>query len=414
MIDQKGIEKTTLMTIRNQFPFLSQQINEKEIVYLDNAATTQKPQAVIDSLDQYYQELNSNVHRGVHQFSQKATLAFEDARKKVASYINATEDEFVFTKGTTDGINLVASSLGQGHFKQGDRILITEMEHHSNMVPWQVLADQLGLELEYLTVNANGELDENEWSTKATSNTALLAMTHASNTLGTVNRVKYWIQLAKEKGIPVLLDGAQAVPHMKVDVKDLGCDFYAFSAHKLYGPTGIGGLFIHADWMQKMLPYQTGGGMIKEVTFEKTTFESGPAKFEAGTPDIAGAIAFGTTIDFLNTLNWDDLIANEKYLLHFTSEHLKEIPGLKIIGNAREKVSVISFVFEDIHSFDVGTLLDQMGIAVRTGHHCTQPLLRKFDLSGTVRASFGIYNTEEEAMRLIDAVGRAVKMLRGE
>lgn len=398
--------------LRSQFPFLKQEINGHSIVYLDNAATTQKPKMVIDSLASYYQNFNSNVHRGVHHFSQVATAEFESARRKVASFIGAEEGELVFTKGTTEGINLVASTLGHSHFQKGDRILLTEMEHHSNLVPWQILAEKYGLEVDYLSVSEKGELDLNEWQEKAKTNTALLAISHASNTLGTVNAVKEWVQLAHSMNIPVLVDGAQALPHMKVDVKELGCDFYAFSAHKMYGPTGIGGLFIHSDWMNKMSPYQGGGGMIKEVSLQKTTFENGPAKFEAGTPDIAGAVAFGVTIDFLNGLNWPELIELEQQLLNYTSERLAKIEGLKIIGTADHKVSVISFAFDDIHPFDLGTLLDQMGIAVRTGHHCTQPLMRKFGISGTVRASFGLYNTIEEADKLIEGVNKAVKMLR--
>ena len=380
-------------------------MNGKNLVYFDNGASSQKPQAVIDSISNYYSTMHANIHRGVHTLSQRATQAYEDARVAVQTYFNAAHsEEIIITRGTTEAINLVAHSF----VKKGDEVLISGMEHHSNIVPWQ-LAE---VNLKVVKVKDNGELDMDDFKSKLSANTKLVAITHVSNTLGTINPVEEIIALAHQLGVKVLLDGAQAVPHIKVDVQKLDCDFYAFSAHKMYGPTGIGALYGKKDLLNAMPPYQGGGDMIKQVTFEKTTYNDLPHKFEAGTPAISEGIAFGAAISYLNGIDWTWAAQHEHELLAYATEEIKKIEGVKIIGEAVHKAGVLSFVIEGVHHYDLGTLLDQMGIAIRTGHHCTEPLMQRFGITGTARASFAFYNTKEEVQIFIDALKRAIKMLK--
>jgi cysteine desulfurase/selenocysteine lyase len=397
--------KNSIEDIRKDFPILSTQVNGKPLVYFDNGASAQKPQAVIDSISKYYSTMHANIHRGVHTLSQRATQAYEDARVAVQKYFNAAHsEEIIITRGTTEAINLVAHSF----VKKGDEVLISGMEHHSNIVPWQ-LAE---VNLKVVKVKDNGELDMDDFKSKLSANTKLVAITHVSNTLGTINPVEEIIALAHQLGVKVLLDGAQAVPHMKVDVQKLDCDFYAFSAHKMYGPTGIGILYGKRDLLNAMPPYQGGGDMIKHVTFEKTTYNDLPHKFEAGTPAISEGIALGAAVEYLNKIDWEWAVKHEEELLTYATDAIKQIEGVKIIGEAAHKAGVISFVIEGIHHYDIGTLLDQMGIAIRTGHHCTEPLMHRFDISGTARASFAFYNTKEEVKIFIDALKKCIKMLR--
>ncbi len=397
--------KNNVTDIRKDFPILSTQVNGKPLIYFDNGASAQKPQAVIDSITKYYSSMHANIHRGVHTLSQQATQAYEDAREAVKKYINAEHsEEIIITRGTTESINLVAHSF----VKKGDEVIISGMEHHSNIVPWQ-LAE---VNLKVVKVKDNGELDMEDFKSKLSKNTKLVAITHVSNTLGTINPVAEIIALAHALGVKVLLDGAQAVPHMKVDVQKLDCDFYAFSAHKMYGPTGIGILYGKKDLLNAMPPYQGGGDMIKHVTFEKTTYNDLPHKFEAGTPAISEGIALGAAVEYLNKIDWDWAAKHEEELLAYATEEIKKIEGVKVIGEAKHKAGVLSFVVEGAHHYDIGTLLDQMGIAIRTGHHCTEPLMHRFDISGTARASFAFYNTKEEVKIFIDALKRSLKMLR--
>ena len=398
--------------IRKDFPILQREINGKPLVYLDNGATAQKPKAMIESLEQYYSHQNANIHRGVHTLSQEATAAYEEVRLKMQSYLNAKHaEEIIFTSGTTDGINLIAQSFGQLNLKEGDEVLISAMEHHSNIVPWQMICEQKGAHLKVIPIHDNGEIIFEEFEKLLTDRTKLLSIVHISNTLGTINPVKRMIDGAHKKGIPVLIDGAQAVPHMKIDVQELDADFYVFSMHKLFGPTGVGILYGKKEILESLPPYRGGGDMIKTVTFEKTTYNDLPYKFEAGTPNIADGIACGATLDYLNQLDWESIHEYESDLLHYVTEKLSSIDGLRIIGEAEQKASVISFVIDGIHSYDLGVLIDKMGIAVRTGHHCTQPLMERFGVSGTVRASFAFYNTKEEVDLLINAIERAKAML---
>lgn len=400
--------------IRKDFPILSTTVNGKPLVYLDNAATSQKPISVIDAIDYYYKHQNSNIHRGVHFLSQRATEAYEVSRKKVAKFINAAHDhECLFTKGTTDGINLVAYSYGKQFVKPGDTIIISAMEHHSNIVPWQILSEDRGANLKVIPINEKGELLMNEYRKflNEDPNVKLVSVCWISNSLGTINPVKEIIALAHEKGIPVMLDAAQAVQHVAVDVQDLDVDFFAFSGHKLYGPTGSGILYGKEKWLNQMPPYQGGGDMIKHVTFEKTTYNELPFKFEAGTPNIEAGICISSGIDYLNELGIEAVAQYEHELLEYVTAKLKEIPGLRIIGTADQKASVVSFVVDGTHPSDIGVLLDKMGIAVRTGHHCTQPLMEFFGIPGTVRASLAFCNTKQEMDQLVDGVKRAVSML---
>jgi cysteine desulfurase/selenocysteine lyase len=398
--------------IQEEFPALHQEIYGKKLIYFDNGATSQKPQIVINAIDKFYSKENSNIHRGVHYLSQKATTEFEEARKKIQHFINAQKaEEIIFTKGTTDGINLVASSYGE-LLTAGDEILITAMEHHSNIVPWQILCQRKGLILRVAPINFKGELIEEEFDKLLSKKTKLLAITHISNTLGTINPVKELTQKAHAVGAKVLLDGAQSIQHMKIDVKDLDCDFYVFSSHKLFGPTGIGVLYGKEDLLDRMPPYQGGGDMISRVTFEHTSYNELPFKFEAGTPHIAGGICLGTSIDFLNSI---DLIGAEKHegeLTKYAESLLNTFEGLHIIGEAKNKASVISFTVDGIHPFDIGTLLDKQGIAVRTGHHCTQPLMDFYKIPGTTRASFAFYNSKEEIDLFVEAVEKSINMLK--
>ena len=394
-----------IQKIRADFPILSRSVHNKPLVYFDNGATTQKPQAVIDVLVDYYTNLNSNVHRGVHYLSQQATNAFEGVRDKIQLFVNARyRHEIIYTRGCTESINLVAGSWGRVNVHEGDEIVISALEHHSNIVPWQMLCEEKGAKLKICPILVDGSLDLNALSDLLTSGTKLLAITHISNTLGTINPVKEITRMAHEKGITVLIDGAQALSHLKVDVQDIGCDFYTFSAHKVYGPMGIGGLYGREEVLNAMPPYQGGGEMIKNVTFEKTTFNELPFKFEAGTPNVGDAIGFGVALDYISSIGLDRIAAREHELLQYATRRFESDPLIRIIGNAPEKASLISFMIDNIHPYDAGTIIDQFGIAVRTGTHCTQPLMDILGIPGTIRASFAFYNTEEEIDRLMEAI----------
>ncbi|MBK7214273.1 MAG: cysteine desulfurase [Bacteroidales bacterium] len=396
---------TLLDKIRSDFPILQQESFGKPLAYFDNAATTQKPAMVIDAIDQYYREANSNVHRGVHRMSQMATRAYEGARTKVASFLNASSSaEIIFTRGTTEAINLVASSFGEAFIHEGDEVIVSALEHHSNIVPWQQLCFKKKAVLRVIPVFDNGELDIDALKSLFNSKTRILAVNHISNALGTINPVREIIRMAHENGVPVLLDGAQGLSHGPVDVQEMGCDFYAFSAHKMYGPMGIGGLYGKKEWLDKMPPYQYGGEMISKVTFENTTFNELPYKFEAGTPNVADAIGLGVAIDYLQGIGWDFVRQQEADLLAYGTEKISAIPGVRIIGTAAQKASIISFVMDKIHFYDAGSIIDQMGVAVRTGNHCTQPLMDRLGILGTIRASFSFYNTREEIDRLVESV----------
>ena len=398
--------------IRDQFPAIHQKVYGKPLIYFDNGATSQKPQVVIDAINKYYTSENANIHRGVHFLSQKATDAYEEARRIVQRFIHAEhEHEVIFTKGTTDGINLVASCFGE-LLKAGDEIIISAMEHHSNIVPWQMLAERKGLKLNVIPIFDSGELDMEAFEKMLSEKTKLVSVTHISNTLGTINPVKTIIEKAHVVGAKVLLDGAQSIQHLQINVQELDCDFYVFSSHKVFGPTGAGVLYGKETVLNAMPPYQGGGDMIAKVTFEKTTYNELPFKFEAGTPHIIGGIATGTALHYLSSLDSASIHAHEMELLNFAQEELLKIDGLRIIGTAKEKTSVVSFVVDGLHPFDIGTLLDKQGIAVRTGHHCTQPLMDRFGIPGTVRASFAFYNTKEEVEVFLKALNRSVEMLR--
>ena len=400
-------------TFRADFPSLQQDIyDDTPLVYLDNAATSQKPTPVIERLERFYGQENSNVHRGVHRLSQDATDEYESARESIASFINApSSDQVIFTRGTTEGLNLVSSTFGEMVVGEGDEILLTEMEHHSNIVPWQMLAEQVGAEIRVLPVNDRGELEMSRLSEFLTSDTSLVAVTHVSNTLGTINPVEDLIDAAHAADVPVVVDGAQSAPHLPVDMQALDADFYVFSGHKMFGPTGIGILYGKREHLEAMPPYQGGGDMIDEVSFEKTTYDGLPHKFEAGTPNIADAIGLGTAAEYIMNLDWDAVMAHEDDVLAHATEQVQQIDGLRVVGTAREKTSVLSFVFDDIHPYDAGTFLDRLGIAVRTGHHCTQPLVKRYGLPGTIRASFAAYNTRADADALADGLKKVKQML---
>jgi cysteine desulfurase / selenocysteine lyase len=391
--------------IRLDFPILNQQVHGKPLVYLDNAATSQKPRSVIETLRRFYLTDNANIHRAVHLLSERATRAYEAAREKARRFLGAAHDhEIVFVRGTTEGINLVASSFGKQFVRPGDEIVISAMEHHSNIVPWQLLCEERGAALRVAPINDEGELLLPELEKLLTARTRLLSIAHVSNALGTINPVQRIIEMAHSRKIPVLLDGAQSAPHMPVNVRELDCDFYAFSGHKLYGPTGIGVLYGKEALLDAMPPYQGGGDMISSVTFEKTLYNKLPYKFEAGTPDISGVIGLGAAIDYVNQVGLDKIAAYEQDLLDYATERIAKIPRLRILGTAREKASLISFVIEDIHPHDVGTVLDQEGIAVRAGHHCAQPVMDRFGVPATTRASFAFYNTRAEVDALVDGI----------
>lgn len=400
-----------ILSVRNDFPILSQTVNGKPLVYFDNAATSQKPQVVIDAISNYYASINANIHRGVHTLSQLATDAYEASRNSIQKHINAKHAyEVLFTTGTTHGVNLVANGFA-AFVKTGDEVMISAMEHHSNIVPWQMLCEHTGAKLQVIPMNREGELIIEEFEKLLTEKTKIVAVNHISNSLGTINPIEHIIKKAHAVGAAVFIDGAQAAPHLKIDVQALDCDFYAFSGHKACGPTGSGILYGKEEWLNKLPPYQGGGEMIKEVTFEKTTYADLPHKFEAGTPHIAGGIVLGTAIDYLNSVGLDNIAAYENELLNYGTEKLLEIDGLKIVGTAAKKTSVISFNVGNIHPYDIGAIVDKMGIAVRTGHHCTQPVMSFFDIPGTVRASFSFYNTKEEIDTLVQAVLKAQRML---
>lgn len=400
--------------VRADFPLLSRPVNGRRLVYFDNGATTHKPRAVIDAVSRFYAEENANIHRGVHYLSQRATDAFEAARDRVQTFLNAAKrEEVLFVRGTTEGINLVASGLTRlGTFQPGDEIVVTVMEHHANIVPWQIHAAPAGARLRPIPIDGHGQLDMDAFTAALGPKTRLVAAVHVSNSLGTINPVREMTRLAHERGIPVLLDGAQAVGHGPVDVRSIGADFYAFSGHKLFGPTGIGVLYIAEPWLDRLPPLLGGGDMIETVTFEHTTFQKAPNKFEAGTPDIAGAIGLHAGIDYLATLGWDTIGAVEDHLRHHAENRLGSIPGVHLIGTARHRVPVFSFVLDGAHPHDVGTILDDRGIAVRAGHHCTQPLMRHLGLPGTTRASIAFYNTTEEIDLLAEALPPIVDLFR--
>jgi cysteine desulfurase/selenocysteine lyase len=400
-----------LQKIRADFPILTQKVNGKPLVYFDNGATSQKPQVVIDAISKYYQEINANIHRGVHTLSQLATDAYETSRGKIQQHINAKfTHEVLFTSGTTHGINLVANGFAS-ILKSGDEVLVSALEHHSNIVPWQMLCEKTGAILRVIPMDDNGELIMAEYDKLLSDKTKIVTVNHISNALGTVNPIKYMIDKAHEFGAAILIDGAQAVPHLKPNVQELDCDFYVFSGHKICGPTGTGILYGKEAWLNKLPPYQGGGEMIKEVTFEKTTYAELPHKFEAGTPNIAGGIALGTAVDYMNQIGFENIQIQEKELLDYGTTRLLEIEGLKIYGTAKEKTSVISFNIEGIHPYDIGTIIDKLGIAVRTGHHCAQPIMDFFKIPGTIRASFAFYNTKEEIDIFVEGVRRAKLML---
>ncbi len=398
-------------TIRADFPILSRTVNGKPLVYFDNGATSQKPQIVINAITKYYQEINANIHRGVHTLSQLATDAYEVSRGKIQNHINAQfAHEVIFTSGTTHGINAVANGFAS-ILKPGDEVLVSSLEHHSNIVPWQMLCEKTGAVLKVIPMDENGELIMAEYDKLVSDKTKIVTVNHISNALGTVNPIKYMIDKAHEFGAAILIDGAQAVPHLKPDVQALDCDFYVFSGHKMCGPTGVGILYGKEAWLNKLPPYQGGGEMIKEVTFEKTTYADLPHKFEAGTSDIAGGIVLGTAVDYMNSVGFDNIQKQELELLNYATKRLLEIEGLKIYGTAKEKTSVVSFNIEGIHPYDIGTIIDKLGIAVRTGHHCAQPIMHFFNIPGTIRASFSFYNTKEEIDVMVEAVKKAQMML---
>ena len=397
--------------VRADFPILTRTVNGKPLVYFDNGATSQKPQIVIDAIAKYYQEINANIHRGVHTLSQLATDAYEISRGKIQNHINAKfAHEVIFTSGTTHGINAVANGFAS-ILKPDDEVLVSALEHHSNIVPWQMLCEKTGAVLKVIPMNENGELIMAEYDKLVSNKTKIVTVNHISNALGTVNPIKYMIDKAHEFGAAVLIDGAQAVPHLKPDVQALDCDFYVFSGHKMCGPTGVGILYGKEIWLNKLPPYQGGGEMIKEVSFEKTTYADLPHKFEAGTPDIAGGIVLGTAIDYMNSVGFDNIQQQELELLEYATTRLLEIEGLKIYGIAKEKTSVVSFNIGEIHPYDIGTIVDKLGIAIRTGHHCAQPIMNFFKIPGTIRASFAFYNTKEEIDVMVEALKKAQMML---
>jgi cysteine desulfurase / selenocysteine lyase len=397
--------------VRQDFPILGRKVNGKPLVYLDNAATSQKPQVVIDAVHEFLATYNANIHRGIHQLSERGTEAYEQSRKKVQRFINAAESrEIIFVRGTTEAINLVAQSYGRQHIRAGDEIVITTMEHHSNIVPWQMLGEQTGAVLRVVPINDDGELLLAEYDKLLTSRTRLVAVVHVSNSLGTINPLREIIRRARAQGVPVLVDGAQAAPHLAVDVRELDCDFYAFSGHKVFGPTGIGVLYGKAELLEAMPPYQGGGDMIKSVTFAKTIYNDLPYKFEAGTPHIAGGIGLGAAIDYVNGIGLDKIGMYEHQLLEYATAALSAIPGIRIIGTAKEKASLISFVLDGVHAHDVGTILDHEGVAIRAGHHCTMPLMQRFGVAATARASLAFYNTKEEIDVLVGGIHKAIEM----
>ncbi|MCK5580406.1 MAG: cysteine desulfurase [Candidatus Omnitrophica bacterium] len=400
-----------IQTIRKDFPNLNVKIHGKPLVYMDNGATTLKPQCVIDKINAHYTSGTSNVHRGVHYLSEQATAEYEGAREKIRNFINASKaSEIIFTKGTTDGINLVAHGYGRKFLKEGDEIIISEMEHHSNIVPWQLLCESIGCRLKVIPINDEGELMLDEFDKLLNPKTKFVSIVYVSNSLGTINPVKAIIEKAHARDVPVLVDAAQAVNNLPIDVRELDCDFLAFSGHKLFGPTGTGVLFGKVQWLNQMLPYQGGGDMISSVTFEKTTYNILPYKFEAGTPNIAGMIGLGAAVDYLQNVGLDNIAKYEQELLAYGTEALQKISGLRIIGTAKHKVSILSFVMNNIHAHDLGTLIDEEGVAIRTGHHCTQPVMQHFKVPATSRASLTFYNTKDEIDILVASINKAKEL----
>lgn len=397
--------------IREDFPILSRKVYDRPLVYLDNGATTQKPLCVLDAMREEYLNVNANVHRGVHYLSQQATDLHEQAREKVCKFINAgSVNEIIFTRGTTESLNLVVSSFCDGFMSEGDEVIVSVMEHHSNIVPWQLQAARKGISLRVIPMNDKGELLLDEYEKLFTERTKIVSVTHVSNVLGTVNPVKEIVRIAHEHGVPVMVDGAQSTPHFAVDVQDIDCDFFAFSGHKMYGPTGVGVLYGKEDWLDRMPPYQGGGEMIESVSFEKTVFEHLPFKFEAGTPDYVATHGLATAIDYISSIGIDNISRHEQELTKYCMERMQEIDGIRLFGTANDKDAVVSFLVGDIHHLDMGTLLDRLGIAVRTGHHCAQPLMIRLGIQGTVRASFAMYNTKEEIDVLVEGIKRVSKM----
>lgn len=397
--------------IREYFPILSRKVYDRPLVYLDNGATTQKPLCVLDAMREEYLNVNANVHRGVHYLSQQATDLHEQAREKVRKFINAgSVNEIIFTRGTTESLNLVVSSFCDGFMSEGDEVIVSVMEHHSNIVPWQLQAARKGISLRVIPMNDKGELLLDEYEKLFTERTKIVSVTHVSNVLGTVNPVKEIVRIAHEHGVPVMVDGAQSTPHFAVDVQDIDCDFFAFSGHKMYGPTGVGVLYGKEDWLDRMPPYQGGGEMIESVSFEKTVFEHLPFKFEAGTPDYVATHGLATAIDYISSIGIDNISRHEQELTRYCMERMQEIDGIRLFGTANDKDAVVSFLVGDIHHLDMGTLLDRLGIAVRTGHHCAQPLMIRLGIQGTVRASFAMYNTKEEIDVLVEGIKRVSKM----
>ena len=413
ILEEKIYDEFNVLKLREQFPILNQSVNGKPLVYLDNAATNQKPLSVINSISNYYETINSNVHRGLHTLSERATEAYEGSREKVREFINAkSTNEIVFVRGTTEGVNLVASTFGKVNVKEGNEIIVTEMEHHSNLVPWQNLCREKNAVLKYIPVNDEGELILDDLEKLITEKTKFISVVYISNTLGTINPIKKIIETAHRHNVPVMLDAAQAAPHLKIDVQDLDCDFLAFSGHKIYGPTGIGVLYAKEKFLEEMPPYQFGGEMIKSVSYEQTVYNDLPYKFEAGTPNISGAISLGAAIDFINSTGLEVIADQEKKLFDYAMKRMNEMGGIRFIGTAKEKASVISFLLEGIHPYDTGSILDNLGIAVRTGFHCTQPLIeQKYKLPGTVRASFAVYNTTEEIDIFAEGLKKVKQML---
>lgn len=400
-----------IQKIRTDFPILSREVYGKPLVYLDNGATTQKPRMVVDAISDEYYSVNANVHRGVHFLSQQATELHEASRETVRKFVNArSTNEIVFTRGTTESINLLVSCFGEEFMQEGDEVIISVMEHHSNIVPWQLLAAKKGIAIKVIPMNDEGELLQDEYRNLFSERTKIASFAHVSNVLGTVNPVKEMIAFAHEQGVPVMIDGAQSIPHMPVDVQELDADFFVFSGHKVYGPTGVGVLYGKEEWLDKLPPYQGGGEMIQSVSFEKTTFNELPFKFEAGTPDYIGTTGLAKALDYVSLIGMDKIAVYEHELTLYGMQRLKEVPGMRIFGEAEEKGSVISFLVGDIHHFDMGTLLDRLGIAVRTGHHCAQPLMQRLGIEGTVRASFGLYNTREEIDTLVAGIERVSRM----
>lgn len=400
-----------IQKIREDFPILQREVYGKPLIYLDNGATTQKPRCVVDAITEEYYSVNANVHRGVHFLSQQATELHEASRETVRKFLNAkSSNEIIFTRGTTESINLLVTSFGEEFMSEGDEVIISVMEHHSNIVPWQMLAARKGISIKVIPMNDKGELLQDEYAKLFSDRTKIVAVTHVSNVLGTVNPIKEMIAVAHAHGVPVMVDGAQSVPHMKVDVHDLDADFYAFSGHKIYGPTGVGVLYGKEEWLDKLPPYQGGGEMIQTVSFEKTVFNELPFKFEAGTPDYIGTTALARALDYVSAIGMDHINAHERELTAYAMQQLKRIPDMRIFGEAENKDAVISFLVGNIHHLDMGTLLDRLGIAVRTGHHCAQPLMQRLGIEGTVRASFALYNTKEEVDALVAGIERVCKM----